>query len=99
MPDPAPTGAAHVSATGSGDTALCGRYRLLHRVATGAVSEVWEGRDNVLGRAVAVRLLHRSMAGTPEVADRFRREAVVAARLVHSNIVATYDTGNQDGVP
>lgn len=76
---------------------LAGRYRLVHPLARGAIAEVWEGHDQVLARSVAIKVLHLHLADDNDFVERFRREAVAAARLVHPGIVATYDTGADDG--
>ncbi len=70
-----------------------GRYRLRHQIARGGMAEVWEAGDDVLGRSVAVKVLLPELAADPSFLERFRREAIAAARLAHPNIVATYDTG------
>ena len=57
------------------------------------MAEVWEGRDEVLNRPVAVKMLLSHLAADPLVRERFRREAVTAARLVHPGIVAIFDAG------
>jgi serine/threonine protein kinase len=57
------------------------------------MAEVWEGRDEVLNRPVAVKVLLAHLAADPLVRERFRREAVTAARLVHPGIVAIFDAG------
>jgi tRNA A-37 threonylcarbamoyl transferase component Bud32 len=78
---------------------LQGRYRLVEPVASGGMAEVWEGVDEVLTRPVAVKLLHEHLAADAELRERFRREAVAAARLAHPNVVATFDTGEDGGQP
>lgn len=57
------------------------------------MAEVWKGHDTVLDRAVAVKILHPHLAGDSTVAERFRREAISAARLSHPHIIPTFDTG------
>jgi serine/threonine-protein kinase len=57
------------------------------------MAEVWEGRDEVLSRPVALKLLLPHLAADPVLQERFRREAVTAARLVHPGIVAIFDAG------
>ncbi len=74
------------------DALLGGRYRLVAPLARGGMAEVWEARDEVLARPVAVKLLLPHLAADPEIVDRFRREARSAARLSHPNVVAVYDT-------
>ncbi|MEJ7765697.1 MAG: protein kinase [Acidimicrobiales bacterium] len=72
---------------------LAGRYRLLRRLAEGGMATVWEGHDEILARRVAVKIPHSQLASDPAYRERFRREAVAAARLAHPGIVSTYDTG------
>jgi serine/threonine-protein kinase len=61
------------------------------------MAEVWEGHDEVLARAVAIKVLHRHLATDDSFVERFRREAIAAARLAHPNIVATFDAGTEEG--
>ena len=71
---------------------LGGRYRLRFHIASGAMAEVWCADDEVLGRPVAVKILHGHVAADPAMRARFHTEAVAAARLVHPSIVAIFDT-------
>ncbi len=59
---------------------------------------VWRGEDPLLARSVAVKTLDPRLAEDDDLRARFRREAVAAAAVAHPNIVATYDTGEDDGV-
>ncbi|HEY3810561.1 MAG TPA: protein kinase, partial [Acidimicrobiales bacterium] len=77
--------------------ALGGRYQLVQPIARGGMAEVWEGHDEVLSRPVAVKLLQAHLAEDGIFLERFRREAVTAARLAHPSVVATFDTGVDDG--
>ncbi len=58
---------------------------------------MWEADDLVLGRAVAVKVLHPQFASDPQIRQRFHIEAVAAARLVDPSIVAIFDTVDLDG--
>ncbi len=80
------------------DHLVAGRYRLRHEIARGGMAEVWEAEDSVLGRAVAVKVLLPELAADPSFLERFRREAISAARLAHPNVVGIFDTGLDDGV-
>ena len=62
------------------------------------MGEVFRAQDAVLAREVAIKVLHRSLAGDQGFVDRFRREARAAASLSHPNIVAVYDWGAVDGI-
>jgi serine/threonine-protein kinase len=77
---------------------LAGRYRLKRLIAKGGMAEVWEAVDDILGRPVAVKMLHLHLAADESFRERFRREAIAAARLAHPNVVATYDTGTDGGI-
>ena len=61
------------------------------------MAEVWEGRDEVLGRAIAVKVLQSHLSGDAVFVERFRREAITAAAVSSPSIVATYDAGLDDG--
>jgi serine/threonine-protein kinase len=61
------------------------------------MAEVWEGRDEVLGRPVAVKVLQSHLSGDATFVERFRREAVTAAAVSSPTIVATYDAGVDAG--
>jgi beta-lactam-binding protein with PASTA domain len=74
-----------------------GRYQVADRIATGGMGQVYRGYDTVLGREVAIKVLHAALAGDEAFIDRFRREARAAALLNHPNIVAVYDWGETDG--
>jgi eukaryotic-like serine/threonine-protein kinase len=76
---------------------ISGRYRLEHRIASGGMAEVWQAADDVLGRHVAVKILHPHLARDDAFVARFRSEAIAAARLHHPAIVAIYDTSHEDG--
>jgi len=88
-----------MSQVGSGlPRLLAERYELSERLASGGMTSVWRGHDRVLGRDVAIKVLHPQLAADPSFRARFSEEAVNAARLTHPNIVALYDTGEQNGV-
>ena len=77
-------------------TTLLGRYRLAARLAGGGMGEVYRGHDLLLDRPVAVKVLQPSLATEPELVERFKIEAQVAARLSHPSVVAVYDWGAED---
>jgi serine/threonine protein kinase len=76
---------------------LGGRYRLTARLAFGGMGEVWSGVDEVLGRAVAVKILRPELARDDAFRRRFREEARTAGGLSHPGIAAVYDYG--EGAP
>jgi eukaryotic-like serine/threonine-protein kinase len=79
------------------DTIVDGRYRIVRRIGSGGMADVYEAEDTQLGRHVAIKLLHRRFAEDDEFVERFRREASAAAGLSHPNIVQVFDRGEWDG--
>jgi beta-lactam-binding protein with PASTA domain len=79
------------------DTVIDGRYRVLRRLGSGGMADVYCAEDNQLGRRVALKLLYRRFAEDAEFVERFRREASSAAGLQHPNIVGIFDRGEWDG--
>lgn len=88
-------GGSHVEAR-PGQT-LIGRYRLRRVIARGGMATVWEASDERLGRLVAVKILYPHLAANSDFLERFRREALAAARLLHPNIVQVFDSGLDAG--
>ncbi|MEQ8717957.1 MAG: Stk1 family PASTA domain-containing Ser/Thr kinase [Acidimicrobiales bacterium] len=78
-----------------GPTILGGRYELHRRLARGGMADVFLARDQLLDRAVAVKVLFAEFAADPTFVERFRREAQAAANLSHPNIVGVYDWGRE----
>jgi serine/threonine protein kinase len=77
-----------------------GRYRLERPLGHGGMATVYLGRDSELDRLVAVKVLAENLVGDPAFRKRFVREARLAARLSHPNIVSVYDAGEEaDGRP
>jgi eukaryotic-like serine/threonine-protein kinase len=76
-----------------------GRYRIERVLGGGGMAVVYCAHDVELGRTVAVKLLAEHLAEEQEFRDRFLREARIAARLAHPNVVAVYDAGEDDGRP
>jgi eukaryotic-like serine/threonine-protein kinase len=79
------------------NTVIDGRYRVLHKVGSGGMADVYCAEDTHLGRRVALKLLHKRFAQDKEFVERFRREASSAAGLQHPNVVGVYDRGEFDG--
>ncbi len=78
---------------------LAGRYQIESRIERGGMATVYRGRDLILGRDVAIKVMHAALATDPTFAERFRLESQNAARLNHPNVVTVYDCGDSDGEP
>jgi tRNA A-37 threonylcarbamoyl transferase component Bud32 len=75
-----------------------GRYLVLGELGQGAMGTVYRGRDEMLDRDVAVKVMSRGLADA-DARARFLREARAAARLQHPNIVVIYELGDHEGAP
>ena len=62
------------------------------------MGEVYKARDTRLERTVAIKVLPQHLSSSPDVRQRFEREAKTISQLSHPHICALYDVGNQDGV-
>ena len=82
-----------------GQTVGGGRYRLERPLGHGGMATVYLGRDSELDRLVAVKVLAESLAGDEAFRRRFLREARLAARLSHPNVVGVYDAGEDAAGP
>jgi len=78
--------------------ALGDDYELLEEIGTGGFGRVYRARDLALERDVAIKVLHPALTADPGVTERFRREAQLAARLRHPNIVSIYDIMGRAGL-
>ncbi len=78
--------------------ALGDDYELLEEIGAGGFGRVYRARDLGLEREVAIKVLHPSLTADLGVVERFRREAQLAARLRHPNIVSIYDIGGRAGL-
>jgi eukaryotic-like serine/threonine-protein kinase len=77
---------------------LLDRYEVGRLLGAGGMAEVYEGRDRLLARRVAIKVLQSQYARDQSFLLRFKREAQAAASLSHPNVVAVYDTGSEDGI-
>jgi len=69
------------------------RYRLEDTLGRGGMGLVYRATHIGLRRQVAVKILHPSLAASPDVRSRFEREALAVGKVDHPNCVATYDVG------
>jgi serine/threonine-protein kinase len=78
-------------------TIVDGRYRIVRRLGSGGMADVYCAEDSQLGRQIALKMLHRRFSRDREFVERFRREASAAAGLQHPNVVGVFDRGEFDG--
>jgi beta-lactam-binding protein with PASTA domain/tRNA A-37 threonylcarbamoyl transferase component Bud32 len=79
------------------DSLFDGRYRIVRKLGTGGMANVYLAEDQELGRRVAIKILDDRHASDDQFVERFRREAKNAAGLNHPNIVSIYDRGEAEG--
>ena len=79
-----------------GDTVLGNRYKIEKKIGEGGMAYVYEAKDKLLNRVVAVKVLRPEFVDDQEFLKKFKREAEAVASLSHPNIVNVYDVG-EDG--
>ena len=79
-----------------GATVLGNRYEILRKIGDGGMAFVYQARDKLLNRIVAVKVLRPEYVDDQEFLVKFKREAEAVASLSHPNIVNVYDVG-EDG--
>jgi eukaryotic-like serine/threonine-protein kinase len=75
-----------------------GRYPILEKIGSGGMGEVYLARDPILGRKVAIKVLHREFVADSNRLARFEKEAKAASSLEHSGVAHIYEIGEADGV-
>lgn len=78
---------------------LSGKYELVRRLGAGTAAEAWEAENLLVGRTVAVKILHSHLAEDASVRNRFLAEARAAARIAHPNVVDVFDLGVESTTP
>ncbi|HXE80560.1 MAG TPA: serine/threonine-protein kinase [Vicinamibacterales bacterium] len=74
-----------------------GAYRIVDRIGKGAMGVVYSAHDDRAGRPVAVKVMMADLEGDRETRERFYREAKIAGRLQHRNLITVYDMGEEEG--
>ena len=77
--------------------AAIGRYRIVDRIGKGAMGVVYSALDEPKGLPVAVKVMMADLEGDGETRERFYREAKIAGRLQHRNLITVYDMGEDEG--
>ena len=99
MTTPLPRAPAPGEGEGLAGEVLDDRYVLVRRIAKGGMGAVYEGRDERLGRRVAVKMLREELLGDDRAVARFLREARAVAALAHPNVAAVFDYGDRHRRP
>lgn len=76
---------------------LVHQYKILRQLGSGGMGVVYEAEDTRLGRHVAIKFLPETLTLSPDLAERFEREAKLAASLSHPNICTVHDSGIFEG--
>ncbi len=71
------------------------RYKILEKIGSGGMANVYKGEDQVLNRFVAIKILHEQFSNDESFIARFKQEAQSAANLTHPNIVNIFDWGTE----
>ncbi len=77
--------------------ASIGGYRIVDRIGKGAMGVVYSAYDDVNHRDVALKVMMTDLEGDNETRERFYREAKIAGRLQHRNLISVYDMGEEEG--
>src|SRR5262245_27716259 len=75
-----------------------GPYEILYAIGAGGMGEVYKARDTRLDRTVAIKVLPSHLSSSPEMRQRFEREARAVSALSHPHICTLFDVGHQDGI-
>lgn len=77
---------------------LAGRYELIEKIGDGGMAVVYKGKDRLLNRYVAIKILRPEFTKDEQFIENFRRESQAAAGLSHPNIVGVYDVGKEGNI-
>jgi len=76
---------------------VLGKYKIIQKLGSGGMADVYKGIQIGLDREVAIKVLPPAFASDREMVKRFRRESQATAKLSHPNIITIYDSGEQEG--
>ena len=77
---------------------LSGRYELLEKIGDGGMAVVYKGKDRLLNRYIAIKILRPDFTKDSTFVENFKRESQAAAGLTHPNIVGVYDVGREGNI-
>jgi len=102
-PRSGPEGGATATPSDGGDffsgQVIAGRFRIVGRIGSGGMGDVYRADDHELGTSVALKFLPIDLAGDPVRLARLRNEVRVARQVAHPNVCRVYDIGDADGRP
>lgn len=75
-----------------------GPFRVLEKIGSGGMGEVFRAEDTRLGRPIALKLVGQRLAGDPKAAERLREEARIASTLNHPHVCTIYEVGESEGL-
>ncbi len=99
MPKTAPNYDFLDGPTQDGDLGMLGSYRILGELGRGGMGYVFRAVDTVLERPVALKVMNKKVASTPNSRDRFLQEARAMAAVHHDNVVVIFEVGTHEGTP
>ena len=74
------------------------RYEVISKIGAGGMADVYKGKDHMLNRYVAIKVLKKEFKEDENFVRKFRSEAQAAAGLIHPNVVNVYDVGEDRGL-
>ncbi len=77
---------------------VLGKYKIVEKLGSGGMADVYKGIQDGLEREVAIKVLPKAYSRDAEMVKRFKRESQATAKLAHPNIITIYDSGEQDGL-
>lgn len=77
---------------------LAGRYELIEKIGEGGMAVVYKGKDRLLNRYVAIKILRPEFTKDDTFIESFKKESQAAAGLTHPNIVSVFDVGREGNI-
>ena len=77
---------------------LDGRYEIMEIIGVGGMAVVYKGKDRLLNRFIAIKILRPEFTKDATFVENFKRESQAAAGLTHPNIVGVYDVGREGNI-
>ena len=78
---------------------LAEKYEIIEEISSGELTRVYRARHRILDRVVLLKILHKRLVAESDIAERFKREAKIAASIDHPHVVRVYDCGEFDRQP